>query len=284
MKLIMSGEKLNNIFNSASQYRDEGLVKINEEQILIKVMDPSEAAQFACLIPNDAMYEFDNRGVNEIAISYDTLTDFIPSTDDEVKLIYEDFNNVNKLVVMHEGSETRVPTIDKGDVPDVQTSIPTFDMPVEITSEPNFLMDFISKCNTINTDNFMISPREKILYLYSERNDNELIERIPRENFTDYDIDWNKGNVPEDIPNATNPAETHEVDVTLSTELTGDMQFWTDAAVFQIDHHMPFKTVFEDEDGIKVSWMIAPRVPTEGQSMTLPDNVIQQRGLEEMIT
>lgn len=282
----MSGSKLNDIFNSASQYRDEGILKINEERILIKVMDPSESAQFACLIPKHAMYEFDDRGVRQIAVNYDDLTDFIPSGEVEVEVEYEQFNNVNKLAVRYGGSEVRVPTIVESDVPDVQASMPDFDMPIKITANPEFMLDFIGKCNKIDTDHFMMSPREGIFYLYGRKDDSEVIERIPWEDYIDYDIDWDKGNVPNktDINNPTNPSETHEVDVMLSCDLAGDMMFWTDVAVFHIDNHMPIKAVFEDDEGIKVSWMLAPRLPTDGEVMQLPENVIEQRGLEEMMT
>lgn len=285
MRLVMSGKTLNNIFESAGQYREEGLLKINDDRILIKVMDSSESAQFACLIPEHAMYEFDDRGVQEIAVNYDTLTDFIPSSDIDVEMEYGQFNKVNKLIVRYGGSEVRVPTITKGDVPDVQTSIPDFDMPVKVTADPDFMLDFIKKCDKIGTDHFMMSPREGLFYLYGRKDDSEVIERIPWEDFVDYDIDWNKGNVPDpsNVNNPTDPSETHEVDVMLSCDLAGAMSFWADMAVFHIDNHLPIKAVFEDDNGIKASWMLAPRLPTDGEVMKLPENVVEQRGLEEMM-
>lgn len=278
----MSGNKLTDILSAASSYRDEGLIKIKDDRILIKVMDPSESGQFACLIPETATYGFEPRGVNSIAVNYELLSDFIPNTDEDVILEYEQYNNVNKLSVRYGESEVRVGTIPQDEVADVQASIPDFDMPVKFVADPDILFEFTSKCNKIGIPDFMISPREGTFYLYGRKDDNEVIERIPWEDFNSYDIDWSKGNIPEDFNNPPNPSETHAVDVILSRELVEAMAFWTDRAMFHIDNHMPIKAVFEDEDGIKVSWLLAPRIPEDKQSGTLPDNVIQERGLEEM--
>lgn len=279
----MSGSKLNNIFSAASQYTDEGLIKIRDDRILIKVMDESQSAQYACLIPDTAMYEFERNGINEIAVNYDNISDFIPSNDVDVELKYGQYKNVNKIAIRHGGSEVRVSTITKEEVADVQADIPDLTPPIKIVSDPDFLFDFISKCKKIGSDSFMISPREGTFYLYGERNDDEIIDRIPYEDFNNYEVNWENGNVPTDsINNPNDPAETHEIDVMLSCDLAEKFTFWTDKAIFSIDNHMPFKAMFEDEDGIKVSWMLAPRIPKDGSPMQLPENVIQQRGLEEM--
>lgn len=279
----MSGKKLNNILNAAANYREEGLVKINDQRILIKVMDPSESAQFACQIPKDAMYEFDTQGINEIAVDYKYLADFIPNSDEGVELEYSQYNKINKISVRYGNSEVRVSTITKNDVPDIHVESPSIEA-VKILNEPDFLHEFINKCETIGTDYFMISPRDGIFYLYAEKNDNEVIERIMWEDFNNYDINWDKATIPDesDINNPSDPSETHEIDVMLSCDLVKDMVYWTDSVMFYFDNHMPMKSVFEDDDGIKVSWMLAPRIPRDGEPLQLPDNVMNQRGLQEM--
>lgn len=282
MKIEIPGETLLNIFNAANQLDDDGILIFRDDSVLLKMSDPSESLMFASLIPESAMKSYEKGDTDQLGLDFEKFTDIIPNTED---IIQFEFNSegMHKIIIRYNDSEYRTRGLDIGGINKPPEKLPTFEYPVIIQHDPDIIYnEFINDCQMVGLKSYIMSPREGMMYLYSRQDDDEVIKRLHWEDFENYQIDWSKGEDKDEsnIENALDPNADHGVDTMLSVDLTNDILYWTDTVTTYIDNHMPMKTTFEDEQGIKISWILAPRIPTEGKVSELPDHVIKERGLE----
>lgn len=281
----MEGKILSNILGSAKEFSDEAAIDFHDDRWMLTLKDDSGSAMFASVVPEEAMDEYNRDGVETVGVNLTELDDFVPGKQTPVELAHTDFRGVNKFVVKEGDTEIRLPAVSLHDIGSRVEEHPSTQSAIQIWAKPDFLEDFISDADKIGAEFFVMSAREGLLYLYAKADDKEVIEKIHWEDFLEYDIDWSKGMKIDEVPDAVpNPTEDRIMEVFLNLDFGKMLNFWEDRIRIDMNHHLPFKTVFQSDSEIKCSYIIAPRIPETGSDTltTIPEEALSDRQTLEL--
>jgi len=289
MKLKMNGGDMLDILSSVKGTdQNELLLEFKNDRVITKTADPGGNMMVATLIPPESMDEYEQGNLktsdgrsNQLGIHVDRLSNFIEERDKDLKFTIDD--DTHKISYRQEGSELNT----RGIIPDAvegkTNKVPSMDWACEFTGDIEWLFSFWDKLNTIvNTDHWMISPREGAIYVYGYKDDTSMNEYQHWEDFDDYRIDWDIARTPKDVgdhDDARNPSKEHAMDSIFSLDYAKSFNRVQDKATVYLDNHAPIRILFETDNGVKISVILSPRIPASGSSATLPEEVDKNRGL-----
>lgn len=281
MNIDITAQELKNVVGAGVNYRDEAKFEFREKGILIRIQDESNTALYNCLIPKSVLstYDVDREA---IGVKIEDMNDIIDGTDETINLRF----NGKQIEVSQGGRVYKTPAIAPDEVRGVPDAVPSgLGLPVKIKADPRWILEFIQDAhqyvfNGNEGSAFWMSANEGVMVLWSRRDDYELTETFHWEDFADYEINWDGATRDKNQTMAINPENTNRIEVLLSIPLTKDMKFFADEVVVEFGHGMPLKAVSETEEGVKHSWIVPPRFPRDTSVTQVPDEVIEDRGLE----
>jgi len=292
MRLKMNGGDLEKLLKSVKgTERDECLIEFKEDRVVTKAADAGGSMMVAALIPEDAMEEYEQGNLqtsdgeeNKLGIHVDRLINFIQSSSSNV--LFEIDDQTHKITYSQEGAELQT----RGIVPDAvegkTNKVPGMEWSCQFTGDIKWLFDFWDRLdNIVDTSSWMISPRDGAIYVYGERDDTSLSEYQHWEDFDDYNIDWDTARTPSDVgkgsahTGVSDPSEDHGVDSIFSLDYAKSFNRVRDKATVYLDNHAPIRILFETDNGVKISVILSPRIPSSDSRASLPEDVDQNRGL-----
>jgi hypothetical protein len=282
MKITIKGSILSTVLNSALGYQDECLLNLEREGIIVRVRHSSDAGFYASMIEEEAIEEYDRGQYNKLGIRMQNVLDFIPNDDTTVTISIVE----GRLCVNRGDREIYMSTIDTDAIHGNPDSIPDINNPVVIHDGVEWVVDFAQDAYSYIFSNddeaVIISARDGMLYLYAGDEMDELVEKKHWEDFDDYSIDWSSCSEsgqcrPEDVNYS--PEEDHVVNTIVSTKFLRPIMDVDGETAISMDNHMPFKAVTTTDYGVKHSWFVAPRIPSQGKALDIPDRVLEDRGL-----
>lgn len=280
MRFEIKSKELKNVLDAANGYRDECILDLRSQGILLRIQDESNSALYSSFIPDDIMDDYDRGEHPRIGIYTEKMYNVLPSTDDVITV---ELTDRGKIEVVANRKYT-LPPIDPDTVSGVPDKVPDLSLPVQVVSEPDWLMEFISESRSYIHDgkkggSFFLSANEGIVMLWSKKDDWELEDTLHWEDFNNYDIDWSKATQDSKGSMPINPQEERRIECLLSLDLTKHMKFYSDKVEFSWGNGMPLKAVSESEEGIKHSWIVPPRFPTDSEHNKIPDDVLKKRAV-----
>lgn len=270
-QVINSGDMLSAIEAGESAYVDEGVMVLKESKWMMKTISADKVILAAVLVPEDAVDEYEKGAEDYVGLQFDHFYNFIESKTSSLEIQVD-----GREMHLYEGDDhVRLATIDPEAVSSGIPSAPDLTYEVKATGDISSMMSFFNKIKNYNEDaSVMISPRDEGMYMYAD-GDNWMLDRMVEwDSFDDYNIDWeaNKGN---ENPHGINPPEDEGVDVIQGVQNLLDITKPDNEATIYIANHMPTKLLFELDSGIKISYIISPRLSDDDERMTLPDRVIE---------
>jgi len=280
MRVKAPANEIRDVLKAASDLRDESVLNLRSEGILIRVEDESQTSLYSSFIPSDVLSEYDTGEHPRIGIYNDEMANALPSGDQDVVIEFDD----GKFSIIAGPREYTLPPIDPDQVKGDPEKVPDLTLPVSaIFNNDSTIMNFVDEAHKYvynqNGGGFFISANEGALYLWSKKDDYKLKEVIHWEDLEEYSIAWDdaskdsKGSVPID------PQEEKRIEALLSLELVRPIELVGDKIEISWGNGMPLKAVTESEKGIKHSWIIPPRFPTNTETKKIPDSVIAERAV-----
>lgn len=277
MRFKIEAEELSNVLQAASQYQDEAVLNLKEKGILMRVHDESQTAVYNSLIPASSLSEYEIGEHPRIGIYVQRMAEIIPSNSTDVLIELEDY----KINANFGGRDYKIPNIDPDQVSGTPEMVPSLDLPVNITFDPDLIIDSINEAASHvyggGGGHYFMQAQEGVFIIWAKQDDFEFTEHFHWEDFNDYDIDWQAATKSDTMPG--DPTEDRKMVNIFAVELTKNMKFFSDTARLEMGHAMPIKMVSESETGIKHSWIVPPRFPKEGQVSEVPQRVIKERSV-----
>lgn len=283
MHIKIPSEELYQVLDATSVYRDEAIMQFKKKGVMIRVQDKSGTALYNTLIPDTAMDSYE-RGENpRLGIHVEDMLGFVPNNDD-LLIIDLESDGINKFNMQAGSREFRVPAIDPNTVQGEPEMVPDIDMPIKIKMEPDKILSFISDTydkiyNGNEEAEFYLQAQEGTFNIWSKRDDYELYEWFHWEDFEDYDINWNNTQPAQNDNLPGDPREDKQAVTIMACNLTKGMKFFADTVRLEMSHGMPLKMVSETEAGVKHSWIVPPRWPSDGDPTEIPQRVIKDRAV-----
>lgn len=277
---IQEGVLLDIIKGAQSTARIEGVIKVKEDRWIMKCQSEGDVLMFAVMVPEEAMEDWDPEGPDEIGFQFGDLEKFLGSSDSMVKIeTYTTDVGVHKIRAIKGNTVLEVPMTDLEFVAGKDVTVPNIDWVLEASGNLEFIKGFVSKSDTVvNADAFMIGCRDEMICLYTEHDDTRTWDALEWDFFEDYTLDWSNGMYNE--KESHNPPEDHATDVILSTSWAKGVHFLSDEGTLYLNNHAPAKMVFDMDSEIKASYFFSPRIPDNDSRYTIPDDVIEERGIE----
>lgn len=277
MKFTLPSEELYDILSSASGYHEEAVFKLKEDKILIRVQDESQTALYSSLIPGNVLSEYKKGEHPRIGFYIEETLKALPNDDTSVTVELD-----GPRILLSVGSrEYRTPNIDPDAVNSEPDTVPKLDLPVEIYLNPDKLLSFIDDAarHVYSSDSgyYFIRAQEGAMYLWSKKDDYEISDYFHWEDFDDYDIDWKNASGMDNMPG--NPIEEKRISAILAIPLTKPISPSNDIVKMEMGHGMPLKMVSESDAGVKHSWIVPPRFPTNSQASEIPERIIKDRNV-----
>lgn len=280
---IKGGTFLDLIDGAKAAGREEGLMKLGPSKWVLKTLSEDDVILFACRVTSDAMKSYDQAGVEKLGIRYGALEDAIPSRKENVLVEFDQTSGgSHKLHVAQGGYDAGLTLTDPEFIEGKTDKNPNIEHAVMVEGELDVFSDFIKKAdNIVGASWFMISPRPEGVYLYSEKDNQDLSRKIEWDSFENSSVNWNKGfthdnsNINHD--DLINPPEDNGVDAIFSLDYAKDLNYISDKGRIYFDNHAPLKMVFDLPAGVDASYYFSPRIPTSDSIATLPDGVSEKR-------
>lgn len=281
MHLTIPSEELHKVLKATSVFRDEAIIQFKKQGMMLRVQDESGTGLYNTLIPESSMSSYERGEYSRLGIHVEDMLNFIPKIEDDITLELES-SGTNKFMMSVGSREFRAPAIDPEYVKGEPEMVPNLDMPIKVKMDPDSLLNFVSDTyshvfNETEDAHYFIEVREGAMHLWSKRDDYELYEWFHMEDFDDYSIDWDATSPAKSENMPGNPSEEHKAVTIMSSALTKDIMLFSDIARLEIGHGMPLKMVSETENGVKHSWIVPPRFPTQGGTTEIPERVINER-------
>jgi len=281
MRMKIDAKRLSKVISSLTNYRDEVLINVSENGMVTRVNEHSNTALQAAFIPSDAMKEWSVGEFPKLGIDIEQLESYIPSSGDVTLEVVQSGGKLYKLELKTDDREYRFGLLDPETVSGVPDQTPELDNAVKITNSYSFIDDFINDYGKGMGDKksgyMYLSSRDGFFYLWANSDDSEMIERIHLEDFDDYDVDWSNVKPHEKVGH--DESKEHTTDCIMSMGYLSLTETHTDKVNIYVDNHYPMKITSNWECGIKQSWMIPPRIPSEGNRATIPKRVIKERSV-----
>lgn len=271
MKFQMEGREIYNIFDSADKLStDEAVVKFKDDRWLMKGKDGSNTILFAVMVPEDAMKQYQKRGIDRIGARFGPIKDFTPKNSQLCTFEFKD----SKLHATDGDFSAKMPTTAINAVKYPVEKVPSVDAPIVIQGDLDKIMDAVTRIENITgTDHVFISARENNIYVWGKHDASSADKVIPMEEFDNKQVDWSKAS---DSEIADYDAEKDKrTETIMSIELLKSIKQIADEGTFYLGNHNPMKFVFESEAGVKMSWIITPRIPSPDKRSSIPQEIIE---------
>lgn len=283
MKATLESNELYNILDATSDARDEAVFVLKKNAILLRAQDASNTYLYSAYIPDDAMEEYSPGEHPKIGFNVEKLKSICPSNSNNVTL----YMDGRHLCLKKEGRTYKTGAIDPDTVEGHQINTPDINNPVTIKSDMEWFSTF-----TKEAENYVysgdggavyISAREGAIYLWSRKDDDEIVDYTHWEDFDEYGIEWNDATPDQKGAMGIKPQEEKVIESIIDSSFANDIQVFGDDAVLELGCGMPLKAVTETEPGVKHSWIIPPRYPTNSQIERTPESVIEKAGERETL-
>jgi len=276
MKIVIDPSKMLDALGAIKATRnDEVLLELKDDRWMMKSQDEAGTLMAAVLASDGVMEEYSKGDYEEIGININKPKSFIRSSGGDVTLEMED----RALHMYQGGTHARIGTINPGDVAGKMRTAPNLNYPVHIKAESGILHNFINRQEeVVGSGNYYIGARKDGVYLYSTGDNGDLDRHIRWEEVEDKDIKWSRYQTPKDdvSDKANHPDSDQALDVIMSTEITKDIKKPADTCWMYFTNQGPMRILYdmseEDSDGLKISFMQAPRIDNKGRP-TIPDSV-----------
>lgn len=267
--------------------QEEGLMKLDKSKWLLKTMSEDDVVLFACRVLSDAMKSYDEGDVEALGIRYNAMQDAIPSREDNVLIEFDETDGgSHKLHVAQGGYDAGLTMTDPEFIEGKVDRAPSIDHAVVIEGDLDVFSDFIKKAdNIVDSSWFMLSPRPEGLYMYSEKDNQDLVRKADWDQFNNVSINWGKGFTKDETdmshPDILNPSQDKGCDGIFSMEHAKALSYISDKGRLCLDNHTPLKMVFDLPSGVDASYYFCPRIPSTDSIATLPDDVSEERMVYE---
>lgn len=269
-QVINAGDMKAVIEAGESSFVDEGVMTLKEDRWMMKTISPDKSILSACLVPEDALSEYEKGPEELVGINFDHFNSFIESKTSDLRIRVD-----GREMHLYEGDDhVRLATIDPDAVESAIPNAPDLSYEVKVTGDVGELTAFANKVNKFEEDGWiMFSPREEGLYMHSMGDNWNLDRRLDWDDFEDHELDWS-ANAGKEHKHGVTPEDEKGVDVIQGVDNIQPVNMPADTATIFFSNHMPTKLLFELDSGIKISYILSPRLPTtDSTSEMLPDRI-----------
>lgn len=215
---------------------------------------------------------------SRVGMDFEKFLNFIPKSQDEMILeIDADHSSGPKFKLIVGNREYTLPIIGPDTVQGNPEQVPDLDCHCKFKVEWDWISDFIGDLRNILSNKeggqMYFSPRERGIYLWGYEDHSEVLDFRHWEDIEDVTVEWDE--MEQDADGGLNPPDDHGADTIMSIPFIHNIIVPTDKVRVEMDNHYPMKFVAEREEGIKQSWIIPPRFPTEETEYSLPERLIK---------
>lgn len=270
---IESRELLEIMESAKTMSHADGLMKLKQDKWDMKVEDGSNAGMFAVRVPREAMSEYTRGDVDMVGIEFDWFTDYLRKDSKEVSVSF-DYES-HKLQLSRGNSGVVHPPVDEDYVDGKGRTPPQLNYAVKAHNIHSEIINFAQQAEKItDSDNIYLCCSEDGIFMYSERDSSEYYEHISWDDIDSKSVDWNTGASGDRT--RFDPAEKKMTEVILDVNFIKEIRDVCENSVFFLDNHRPIKCVFSRESGIKLSWIIAPRIVSDHGQFSMPEKIIKR--------
>lgn len=278
MKMKIRADLLYDVLKAAEAYREEGVLNLTNRGILLRVHEHSNTAIYNAFVPGSAMEEWNPGEHPRLGMDFEHFLNFIPNKKQEITLTVDQDNPSGpKYKLKVQNREYTLPIIGPDTVNGNPEKVPDLDCHCKFKVEWNWISDFIGDLRKIlsnkDSGHMYFSPRERGMYLWGYEDHSEVMDFMHWEDLDDVTLEWDE--MEQDADGGLNPPEDHGADTIMSIPFIWNIVVPTDKVRVEMDNHYPMKFVSERDEGIKQSWIIPPRFPTEETEYSLPERLIK---------
>lgn len=276
MKMEIKGSVLLDAIKGArSTGADEGLLNFKDGYWYMRCGGASGVLMFGARVGMESMNVYQRDGVDKLGIEFSPVENFITSRDDIIR-----FESDGSSIILDDGRDkAEIASIVDDYVEGADVDPPNVEHEVQFNSEVGFIGDFISKAEgVVGADWFFMTCREEGLYMYTERDQGRIDRFYKWDDFDEVNFDWEVNNTPpgsaaERKEKYATPVDDHQTDVILSSEMMDSLNDIGDEAQIRVGNHCPIKIIWQPEDGITYSYIVAPRIGGDNSLWTTPEDV-----------
>lgn len=279
MKMTVSSEIIGDMIDgvkSVGEKNDEGVLRVKDYGVLLMTKGSSNVILFANRIESEAMEEYQVGEFNELGIKFDKLDDAINNKGDDIALeVVEDQFGGHKLSVSQGGYTYTLNIVNPDTIEGNPQDAPNLDYAVEAKGDIGQLQEFATKADSVlGAGSFIIRPNENNLIMYSER-DGEYMDKIYSwDEFESYTLDWDKAlEIEKTTSQLVDPQKEKAVESVFSVDFFKELNLLSDDGTVFVENEAPIKIVFDTPDGVSASYILTPRIPTDGEVSTVPDEI-----------
>lgn len=243
--------------------QDEMYVEFGPDRWVVKSQGPAEVLMTACKVTEDIMHNYKKEETESLGLDIEVIANFISGSSGKMTMRYDD--SVKKLYVSDGNLQMEMGTLIEESINGVARSFPKIEYPVRVYNNLNFLNDFIKKTNSsISSGSFIIEARKNNLYIYSQKDEKSVVYDIQWEQLDDCQIDWSSDNIRDNTAGSS-----------FSLDFMEELYKPSQEAALSFGADMPAKLYFEQEDGVDITHVIAPRISKSDNSVdTVPETAL----------
>ncbi len=234
------------ITNAIEILADEAKIKIKEDGIYGRMVDPAHVGMIDFKIEKDAFDEYKFESEEEIAFDLEKLSGVlkIASSDDMIEIKYG--KEEERLVINIKNIIKRIGLLDASEMPD--TKIPSLELPAEIVAPTEKIYQIIRATEGIS-DHIILDGSQDYFEMRAE-GDNDSVElKLPKGELISMKCD-------------------EKVKSMFPIDYLGDMiKIAKDASPelkIYLGNNYPLKIYFETSGGvIKITYLLAPRIESD---------------------
>ena len=271
MKATINSDILSDVSDGAQTTGlEEGLFEFMEDGLRLQCSGGDSVVAFAAKVPQEAFDEYKLDQEVQFGLGFDKIDGFISSGNVPITLETDGTG-----ITMSDGQFTaEMATVQPQYVEGTMDKLPRIDYEITIKDQPDFLTDFIKRVgNLFDPSTYILGAREEGVYVFSQNENNRADTFVEWEDFDDYIINWEAGNVGDD--GTHNPETDEAMDVRMSMDFTKSLKSLGDEAILRFSNQGPMKWVFSADGGVKMSYFQAPRMSDEHGADIIPEEVIK---------
>lgn len=280
MKLELDSKMLYYGLGGASEWREEGIINFLDDGMLLRATDPGDAGVYSMLIPADSMEVYEPEGMDELGFNFTKILPFIGKNDGEITLeVDANEGEVVKVILTVGSREYTVPAVETEYISGSPDRVPEVDHAFVAEMDWGFISSFIGDFHKFksNGGGVYFSVQNGVFWLWANDDDNEIKDSLQLEDTGLIELDYSKAYLNDDVD--IDPRESEELHNLMSKDILNDLNVNTDKVRFCFDHYAPIKIVSEHDSGLKQSWIITPRIPTQNNYRKIPESVITRRSV-----
>jgi len=276
---LKGGVLLDAISGARSTGVEEGLLNFKDGYWYMRCGGASGVLMFGTRVGMESMNVYDKEGVDSLGIEFSPFENFITSRSDIIR-----FESDGDSIILDDGRDkAQIAGIVDDYVEGADVEPPNVEHEVTFESEVGFIGDFISKSEgVVGSDWFFFTCREEGLYMYTERERGRIDRYYKWDDFDNVELDWEVNNKPpgsaanKEEKYAT-PKTDHQTDVILSSEMMDSLNDIGDEAQIRVGNHCPIKIIWNPDDGITHSYIVAPRIGGDNSLWSTPEEVYRSK-------